>query len=148
MNKVYWRAINRIERYFRNDRFWGIMRFILILTFTFIFIRWGFILFENVDTSAIEETVAERTFFIIPKEIVARWYRYSYIIIYGFRHAIIPVSMFIGVLLVSAFYVQDVYELSSFGAAFRHIFASFVGFAYPRVTVKNGEYQVKKEILI
>ena len=77
MNKVYWRVINRFERYFRNDRFWGIMRFLLILTLTFIFIRWGFILFETVDTSAIEETVQERTYLFIPNEMVVRWYRYS-----------------------------------------------------------------------
>ncbi len=144
MNKIFLLLTNRIEKYIRNDRFWGLMRFILIVIFTLFFIRWGFRLFENVDTSAIEEAVNDRRFLFFPAAVVVRWYRYAYIILFGFRHAIIPVSMFIGVLLASAFYVQDVYELPNFSSAFRYIFATFVGFLYPRVTVKDGKYQVKK----
>ncbi len=144
MNEKIWRVKNKVDGVILDDHFWGSVRFIFIMVFTFFFIGWGFRLFENVDTSAIEEIIHKDGYFIFSKNLMIVWVRFTNNIIYGFRHAIIPVSMFIGILLASAFYVQNLYELSSFGSAFRHIFASFVGSSYPKVTIKDGEYQVKK----
>lgn len=142
MNNKIWRMKEKLIGFIRNDRKLGVVRLIFIVLFTFAFIWLGFYFFENVDTSAIEETVSEDGFYVIPKTMIVSWIRFSQTILYGFRHAIIPVGMFIGVLLASAFYVQDVYELTSLGSAFHHIFSSFVGVLYPKVTIIDGKFQL------
>jgi hypothetical protein len=57
---------------------------------------------------------------------------------------IIPISVFIGVLLASAVYVQDVYELPNFKSGIQYMLAAFLGISYPRLKIEEGQKQVPK----
>jgi hypothetical protein len=70
--------------------------------------------------------------------------RFINFLIYGFRHMIIPVAVFIGMLFASAAYVQDVYELPSFRLGLKYIQAAFLGIDYPRLTIAEGKRQIAK----
>jgi hypothetical protein len=73
--------------------------------------------------------------------LLARLYNF---VIYGFRHMIIPLAVFIGMFLASGFYVQDVYELPNLTLGLKYIQAAFFGIGYPHLTISEGKKQIKK----
>ena len=145
MYKIFWRMKKRIDKYFYDERYAGRLRFLFFISLTGVIVLTGYHLFEDVDTIAIEESYRIRYGDnIIYRELMATWARISSFIVYSFRHTIIPVSVFIGALFASAFYVQDVYELPTLGLALRYIWASFFGFSFPHLRIEDGEKQIKK----
>lgn len=144
MYKLFWRIKKWFDKFFYEERFAGITRFLFFLSVTGAFVLLGFNIFEEVNTIRLEEIWQERFPFFILKSLLVAAIRFINFILYSFRHTIIPVFMFFGVLFASAFYVQDVYELPSFKSALQYIIASFLGIGYPNLTIDNGKIQTKK----
>ncbi len=144
MYKLFWRLKKRFDKFFYDDRFAGFTRFMFFLSLTGALVLLGYNIFENCDTTGLEESWKARYPIVTIQWMLVAVIRFSSFVLHSFRHAIIPVSMFFGVLFASAFYVQDVYELPSFRLALNYIFASFVGFGYPNLTIEDGKKQIKK----
>jgi len=145
MYRYLWRLKKRVDKYFYDERYAGRLRFWFFLATTAVVVLLGVYLFEDVDTTAIEESWRSRyplnIIIQLSGSLVIRVCSFFY---FGFRHMIIPVSIFSGVLFASAYYVQDVYELPSLRLALRYIYASFTGTNLPRLTIADGEKQTRK----
>lgn len=144
MIKFYWRFRRWLDKYFYDDRYAAQTRLLFFFFSTGVIVLLGYYLFEDLNTIALEIKWKEGFPIFFIQWIIVGVIRFLNFIVYGFRHAIIPVSMFIGVLIASAYYVQDVYELPTFRLAMRYIFASFTGVGYPNMTIKEGKAQIKK----
>ncbi|MFC1996917.1 hypothetical protein ACFLXI_04835 [Chloroflexota bacterium] len=145
MYKLFWRLKKIADKFFYDERFAGLIRLAFFFALTGVIVLFGYTIFEDVDTTALEENVLNRfEGNIIFQLLLIGWIRFSRFLVYSFRHTIIPVSVFFGALLASAFYVQDVYELPTFRLALRYIWSSFVGFGYPILTIEDGEKQINK----
>lgn len=144
MYKLFWRLKKWFDKYFYDDRFAGTTRFFFFLSITGALILLGYNIFEDVDTSGVEEIWKARYPIFFIQWVSVAVIRFLSFVVNSFRHAIIPVAMFFGVLFASAYYVQDVYELPSFRLALQYIFASFLGFGYPNLTIEDGKKQIKK----
>ena len=110
MYEVFWSIKRRIEKYFYDERYAGRVRLLFFFSLTGVIILLGYNLFEHVDSRAVEDIWRDR----FPGNVMLQWVsvrmvRFASYVRYSFRHTIIPVSMFVGVLIASAFYVQDVY---------------------------------------
>ena len=57
----------------------------------------------------------------------------------AFRWGMIPVSSLVIGLLIGASYVQDIYELESYGACFTYLWASVFGFPLPVLIISAGK---------
>ena len=133
MYKIIWRIRARLDRFVYDERASSGVRLLFVLSLTLSVILLGYNLFEEPSASHWVEQLLEHYpyLFWAPVYIV----RFFHFVFYGFRHMIIPISVFIGVLFASAVYVQDVYELPSFKSGVRYMFAAFLGLGYPRLKI-------------
>jgi hypothetical protein len=145
MYELFWRIKKGLDRYFYDERYAGRVRFFFFFSLTGVVVLLGYNLFEHVDTTGIEENWRNRfTYNFLLQWIGVLGIRVANFFLYSFRHMIIPVSVFIGILFASAFYVQDVYELPTLSLALRYIVASFIGLNFPYLTIEDGKRQIKK----
>jgi len=65
----------------------------------------------------------------------------------GLRYLVLPVGIIVFVILLGARYVQDVYNLKSYQAAFRYMVASFFGIGYPKIKIEHGKKEQDSDVL-
>jgi hypothetical protein len=142
MYKIIWRIRARLDRYVYDERSSSRVRLLFVLSLTLSVILLGYNLFEEPSASHWVEQLLEHYpyLFWAPAYIV----RFFHFVFYGFRHMIIPVSVFIGVLMASAVYVQDVYELPNFRSGLQYMLAAFMGLGYPRLKIDDGKKLIPK----
>jgi len=142
MYKFWWRFQANLNRYIYDERSSSFVRLLFCYSLTFSMILLGYYLFEEpLPDYWIQELRSHFPYlFFIPGILI----RIAYFFFYGFRHMIIPVAALVGVLIASAFYVQDVYELPSFSLGWRYILAAFLGIGYPRLRIAEGKKQIPK----
>ena len=140
MYKYWWRFQANINRVVYDERASSVVRLLFVISLTFTLVLLGYNLFEKqLPVYWVQEFKAHFPYlFWIPVTIV----RITHFIVYGFRHAIIPVAAFVGIVLASAYYVQDVYELPKFKLARQYILAAFLGINYPRLHIAEGKKQI------
>jgi len=142
MYKAFWRLRARFDSVVYDERSASRVRMYFVLSLTLCLILLGYNLFEDIDSAGWAEMWRSRyPFFGAIPLIVLRFYNF---VIYGFRHAIIPIAAFLGMMLASAAYVQDVYELPYFRLGFEYIRAAFFGISYPRLSIAEGKKQIAK----
>ncbi|HVN53105.1 MAG TPA: SPFH domain-containing protein [Anaerolineaceae bacterium] len=61
---------------------------------------------------------------------------------HALRYMIAPFAAALFVLIHSARYIKDIYNLDSFGEAFQYVIASQFGISYPTVTIDGGKMQI------
>jgi hypothetical protein len=142
MYKIFWRLKARFDSFVYDERSASRVRLFFILSLSLSIVLLGFNLFEDIDTTSWAEMWQNRYpyFFGIP----LLFLRFFNFVVYGFRHMIIPIAVFIGMLLASAFYVQDVYELPNVKLGLKYMLAAFFGIGYPRLTIAGGKKQIPK----
>ena len=140
ISRFTWRLQVWLNQLVYHERSASRVRLLFLFFLTLSMTLLGYTLFEDpLDPRWIEDFRTHYAFFTILPELILR---FGHFMFYGFRHMIIPVAAFLGALLASAFYVQDVYELPSFRLGLQYIVASFLGFWYPRLTISDGERQI------
>jgi len=65
----------------------------------------------------------------------------------GLRYSILPAGALVCVILLSARYVHDIYNLKSYYAALRYITASFLGIGYPIYKLDHGKKEPNSDKL-
>ena len=140
----FWRFNLLIKKFIFNERLASFLRILFFGFFTLMLILAGYYIFEDIDTTRLELEWAEKNPIDIFDGIVVRMVLFASFVKYSFRFWIIPFGVFSGVLLASAYYVQDIYELPKYSLAVHYVFASFFGFPYPRLVIENGEMQIPK----
>ena len=142
MYKIVWKIRVTLDRLINDERSSSRVRLLFVLCLTLSMILLGYTIFEEpVNPFWIQEI---RNHFPYLLWIPGMFLRFFHFMIYGFRHMIIPIAAFVGILLASAFYVQDVYELPSFKQSLQYILASFMGISYPRLKIADGKKQIPK----
>ena len=127
-----------------NERLAGLIRVLFFIFLTLTLAYMGYAYFEKVDTSTVEAVWLVKYNFPILASIVKLVIRFGYFLVYGFRFFIIPVGIFIGVYLASAYYVQDIYELPKYSSALRYVFSSFTSWLLPYLVIENGKKQIAR----
>lgn len=118
----YWRLKALLEYFLMADRTWGYIRLVSVLLVTALFIMSGQLIFSR-GSSTIGVSLFSGQ---------------------GLRFFVIPVAALFGALLVGGYYVQDIYELRSFGQAFRYLVATLFAVGYPRFTISGGERKIEE----
>lgn len=131
-----------LDRLINDERSSSVVRVFFVLSLTLSMILLGFTIFEDpVHPFWIQEIRDHFVYFQVFPEMLIRLAYFTY---YGFRHMIMPIAAFVGILLASAFYVQDLYELPSYRQSLKYMFASFLGLFYPRLKIAEGKKQIPK----
>lgn len=120
MRKI-WRLRAVFEYFLMGDRSWGYIRLVSVLLVTALFIKSSQLLFSSGYSTYSVSLFSER----------------------GLRFYVLPLAALFGALLVGAHYVQDIYELRSFGMAFRYLVAVLFAIGYPRLTIESGEKKIE-----
>lgn len=142
MYKAIWRMKARIDRMIYDERSASKVRLIFVIFLTLSLILLGYNLFEDTQTTDWIEMWRNRyPYFIFMPAILPQFFNFLY---YSFRHMIIPIAVFVGMLLASAAYVQDVYELPNFRLGLKYIQAAFLGIDYPRLSIAEGKKKIPK----
>ncbi len=142
MYKFWWRLQANLNRYIYDERSSSFVRLLFCLSLTLSMVLLGYNFFEEpLPEHWILELRSHFPYLFLLPEIIIR---IIYFVLHGFRHMIIPIAALVGVLVASAFYVQDVYELPSFGLGWRYILAAFLGINYPRLKIAEGKKQIPK----
>jgi hypothetical protein len=142
MYKFLWRIRARLDRYVYDERSSSRVRLLFVLSLTLSMILLGYNFFEEPSAAHWVDQLLEHYPYLFWTP--ALIFRFFHFVFYGFRHMIIPVSAFIGVLIASAIYVQDVYELPSFRSGLQYMLAAFLGLGYPRLKIVDGQKLVPK----
>jgi len=61
------------------------------------------------------------------------------------RYLLAPLVALIGAILVGARYIQDIYNLESYGLALLYLLGSFWGMLYPKLTISDGQKQIEPD---
>jgi len=142
MYKALWRLKAKFDNVVYDERSASSVRLYFVISLTICLTLLGYNLFEHIDATDWAEMWRSRypLFGAIPI-VMLRLYNFF---VYGFRHAIIPIAAFLGMMLASAAYVQDVYELPHFRLGYEYIRAAFFGIGYPRLSIAEGKKQIRK----
>ena len=63
------------------------------------------------------------------------------------RYLLAPLAALIGAILVSARYIQDIYNLESYGLALLYLLSSFWGLVYPKLKISDGQTLLEEDKL-
>lgn len=65
----------------------------------------------------------------------------------GWRYLIVPLFAIVSVFMLGARFVQDIYNLKNYHAAFRYMFSSFMGLGYSTYKIEHGKKELDSDKL-
>lgn len=128
-----------------GEHFLGMMRLVLAFLLLLMFILMGGDLFQNVNAraTAIQARTISPLLHLIPVDFIAFViYIFTWV---NFRYALPVFGAMVSVIITSAFFVKDIYNLKQFSDGLRYVVSSMFAVNYPHINIDNGQKQVSRK---
>jgi hypothetical protein len=138
-----------IDRLIRDERFAGRVRFLFAISLIILLVGLGYYFFEQAAILSLSSTwLSEHPRFA---QSVLKWIALPviyvlYFLQFAFRHMILPLSVFVGILWLGARYVDDIYELHSRRLALRYVLAVMFSLRLPFLLIENGRRSIPPNV--
>jgi len=133
------------NNFFRNGCLWGLVRLFVVILILLLFIQFGRLIFEQIDTGAVVAEWEDNDSLLqtLPG-VLQRFFAFVFSGVF-IRYFYFPLAGFIGAILLLARYVQETYKLPQFRLGLRHVLVLLFGMGYPSLKIVDGRKKLEPE---